>query len=145
MRLPQTLRMTRQRRVILEELKRATSHPTADKVYRAARRTLPRISLATVYRNLEILSGRGLIARLEATDGRRRYDGNVQEHYHVRCIRCGRVGHVHIKPVALKKHTLSRGSDYEITGHRLEFVGICPRCQRKTAATGRARGKGDKA
>ena len=57
--------MTRQRRVILEALRGTTSHPTADEVYEMVRRRLPRISLGTVYRNLEILSGEGLVAKLE--------------------------------------------------------------------------------
>ena len=136
---PQPLRMTRQRREIVKELRRATTHPTADEVHRAVRRRLPRVSLATVYRNLEILAERGEIARLEAIEGKRRYDGNAEAHYHVRCSRCGRVSDVHIEPLALRTEALSRASGYKITGHRLEFVGLCPRCQGK--ATGKGRGR----
>ncbi|MBW2706713.1 MAG: transcriptional repressor, partial [Deltaproteobacteria bacterium] len=48
--------MTRQRQVILEELRKVDTHPSADEVYEMVRKRLPRISLGTVYRNLEILS-----------------------------------------------------------------------------------------
>jgi len=60
----QLFRMTRQRRIILEELRKVDSHPTADEVYEMVRRQLPRISLGTVYRNLEILSREGLIQKV---------------------------------------------------------------------------------
>ena len=50
-----SIRMTRQRKVILEELRREYNHPSADEVYEAVRKQLPRISLGTVYRKLEIL------------------------------------------------------------------------------------------
>ena len=59
----QAFRMTTQRRVILDELRSTGSHPTADQLYERVRRRLPRISLGTVYRNLEILAGQGVIQK----------------------------------------------------------------------------------
>lgn len=123
-------RMTHQRRVILDELKKVTSHPTADKVYEMVRQRLPRISLGTVYRNLEILSKCGMIQKLELGGNQQRFDGNTKNHYHVRCIRCGRVDDVPVEPVAMFEDALRRVSDYEIIGHRLEFVGLCPQCKK---------------
>ena len=58
------LRMTRQREVILEELRKVNTHPSADEIYEMVRKRLPRISLGTVYRNLEILSKSGDIKKL---------------------------------------------------------------------------------
>ena len=77
-------RMTRQRRVILEELKKANSHLTADGVYDVVRQQLPRISLGTVYRNLEILSESGVIKKLEFGSSQKLFDGRPENHYHVR-------------------------------------------------------------
>ena len=71
--------MTRQRPVILEELKNLTTHPTADELYSMVRRRLPRISLGTVYRNLEILSEMGLAQKLESAGAQRRYGGDVTD------------------------------------------------------------------
>ena len=62
----QNFRMTRQRGIILEELRKINTHPSADEIYERVRKHLPRISLGTVYRNLEILSELGEIQKLEA-------------------------------------------------------------------------------
>ena len=78
-------RVTRQRRVILEELRKLTSHPTAPALYEVVRRRLPRISLGTVYRNLELLARAGFIQRLDLQGAEARFDGNPEHHYHVRC------------------------------------------------------------
>jgi Fur family ferric uptake transcriptional regulator len=121
--------MTRQRRVILEQLRKVVSHPTADEVYAMVRRRLPRISLGTVYRNLEILAEGGAIRRLDMAGRQRRYDGNLEHHYHVRCVRCGRVGDVVSRPLPELDNAFRGSSDYEIIGHRLELVGLCPRCK----------------
>ncbi len=125
--------MTRQRRVILEQIRKVCTHPTADEVYRMVRRRVARISLATVYRNLEMLADRGLIRRLELAGGARRYDGAVQDHYHVRCVRCGRVGDVYAGRLRALEAAFRRASDYTITGFRLELIGLCPRCRRRSA------------
>ena len=123
--------MTRQRRVILEELKKTNSHPTADEVYEGARRRLPRISLGTVYRNLEILCDCGMIQKLELGGTQKRFDGKVENHYHVRCIRCGCVEDVSMEPLTTFEYAIRGACDYEIIGSRLEFIGICPQCKKE--------------
>ena len=70
-------RNTRQRQVILEELQKLTSHPTAAVLYDIVRRRLPKISLGTVYRNLELLARMGMVQKLELAGGEARFDGNV--------------------------------------------------------------------
>ena len=59
------MRLTTQRQIILEELEKVTSHPTANEVYDMVRRRLPRIGLGTVYRNLELMADSGIILKLE--------------------------------------------------------------------------------
>jgi len=122
-------RMTAQRRVILEELKKLHSHPSADEIYELVRRRLPRISLGTVYRNLQILSECGLIQKLELGSGQSRFDGNPDNHYHVRCVRCGRVEDVAIEPIPIPESAVRELNNYDISGHRLEFIGVCPNCK----------------
>ena len=122
-------RTTQQRRVIMEELCRLKSHPTANEVYEIVRKRLPRISLGTVYRNLEILSERGMIQKLEMAGTQKRFDGITENHYHVRCIMCGCVEDVSSGPIPTINQVLNGVSDYKILWHRLEFVGICPRCR----------------
>ena len=78
-------RMTQQRKVILEELNNLKTHPTADDLYQVVKVKVPRISLGTVYRNLEILSSDGLIKKLEIGGAQKRFDGDLSDHHHVRC------------------------------------------------------------
>jgi Fur family ferric uptake transcriptional regulator len=123
-------RMTRQRRVILEELQKVTSHPTADTVYELVRRRIPTISLGTVYRNLEILARTGRIAKLEVCGCQKRFDGNPRSHDHIRCVRCGKVDDMSTS-LALNPLEHAQGAcGYKLLGYRLEFVGLCPRCQK---------------
>lgn len=125
-------RATEQRRVILEELGKLRTHPTANEMYDIVRERLPRISLGTVYRNLEVLAESEMIQKLETAGTQKRFDGVTENHYHIRCIACGRVEDVASFPIASINDAVKGLSDYKILWHRLEFVGICPRC--KTAA-----------
>ena len=121
-------RMTRQREVILEVLHHHKDHPSADEVYERVRKELPRISLGTVYRNLEILSEMGQIQKLELGGDIKRFDWNPKKHYHIRCISCGRVDDAPIAPLQQVENHLYGATVFTIIGHRLEFEGLCPAC-----------------
>jgi len=124
-------RMTRQRKVILDELRKVDTHPAADEIYRMVRRRLPRISLATIYRNLEILSESGEIQKLELGGTQKRFDGNPANHDHLRCIHCGRVVDVPADIDVAVDHDLENATDFKITGRKLQLIGICPDCLQK--------------
>ena len=124
----QKYRMTPQRRVILEEIRKVKIHPTADEIYDLVRKILPRISLGTVYRNLEILSVSGLIQKIGPIASQMRYDYNTENHYHLRCIRCGKVVDAPIAPLEDLEFLSREVNDFAVLGHRLEFFGICPEC-----------------
>jgi Fur family ferric uptake transcriptional regulator len=128
------LRMTRQRRVILEELRKENTHPTADLLYETVRKRLPKISLGTVYRNLEILTALGEIQTIEISGSQKRYDGIPQKHYHIRCVHCGRMDDAPIAPLSSLENELYGATVYTIMGHRLEFMGLCPECSRSDEA-----------
>ncbi len=123
---PQT-RMTRQRMVILEELKKVRTHPTADELYSMVRTKLPRISLGTVYRNLDFLAETGEIVKLESTGSIRRFDGDTSPHQHIRCTVCGRVGDV--VPMAPTPDVNTIHVDgFTVTRARVEYEGVCDAC-----------------
>jgi len=122
--------MTKQRRVILETLRKHNIHPTADTLYEMVRKQMPRISLGTVYRNLEILTALGEIQTLELSGSQKRYDGVPQKHYHIRCLHCGRVDDAPIAPLNRLEDDLYESTVYTIMGHRLEFIGLCPECSK---------------
>lgn len=123
--------MTNQRQVILEEIKKVDTHPTADEVYEMVRKRLPRISLGTVYRNLDILSASGLIQKIGPISSQMRFDGITKNHYHIRCIYCGRVEDAPIKTMENLENTIRTLSDFNIIGHKIEFIGICPECRKR--------------
>jgi Fur family ferric uptake transcriptional regulator len=128
-------RMTRQKKVILEELNKVKNHPTASEVYDMVRSKLPRISLGTVYRNLEHLSAKGLIQKLDMRKGQRRFDATTQEHTHILCLNCGKVEDIALQPdqdILTMKSKVKDQSGYELIGYEIELHGICPECRSET-------------
>jgi Fur family ferric uptake transcriptional regulator len=129
----QSHRNTRQRKVILEELRKLRTHPTAVALYTIVRRRMPKISLGTVYRNLELLSRTGTIQKIEFAGGEARYDGTVEHHDHLRCVCCGRVDDTPGPPLEVMGGGKEDWGGYKVLGHRLEFYGVCAKCQRSHA------------
>ncbi len=126
--LPAKMRLTTQRQVILEELARVTSHPTANEVYDMVRKRLPRIGLGTVYRNLELMAESGLILKLEVGGTQKRFDATTDLHYHIRCTACGKVDDIKLPVQQEINKIAARATDYHILGHHVEFSGICASC-----------------
>ena len=125
-------RMTRQRALILEALRNVTSHPTADEIYGMVREKMPRISLGTVYRNLDLLTSSGEIMCLDRAGAQKHFDGNPNPHYHVRCKRCGSIGDVHTAP-ALPSFSGIDASGFTIENMEVEFTGLCDSCRNTVA------------
>jgi len=125
-------RKTSQRELILQELQQNSQHITADELFGLVREKMPKISLATVYRNLELLVESGVIGRLEIRGREMRFDYDPAAHDHVVCVKCHRVENVFLgaEKENYPSHAIADG--YIITGCRVEFVGLCPRCQEKT-------------
>jgi len=124
-------RNTSQRRVILEEVRGVSSHPTVEEIYAMAKKRLPRISLGTVYRNLEGLTNDGMVIKLQTAGTRKRFDGNPARHYHIRCVTCGRVDDLPVRVAPDIEPAIKERTGYRILGCRMEFDGVCPRCRKK--------------
>jgi Fur family ferric uptake transcriptional regulator len=124
--------MTLQRKKIMEIVREGNTHPSADEVYTRVRSFLPRISLGTVYRNLEILSEMGKIQKLELSGSLKRFDWNPKKHYHIRCVRCDRVDDTPLAPLNQLEDELYEATVFQIIGHNLEFTGLCPECTKNT-------------
>ncbi len=125
------MRLTKQREIILEELRKTEEHPTADELYLKVKKRLPRVSLGSVYRNLETLAGNGMILKLNSDDGRKHFDGNNSGHYHFHCTRCGAVRDLDFPGMPEIKKKLDKiiATMPELTECRLEFGGLCDACR----------------
>ncbi|MBF1142098.1 MAG: transcriptional repressor [[Eubacterium] sulci] len=85
------MKYSRQRNIILDIVKNSYDHPTAETVYKLARKELPSIGIATVYRNLNQLVDSGEVVRISLPGGVDRFDGHLDKHYHSICPDCGRL------------------------------------------------------
>lgn len=129
--MPMELRMTHQRELILQELQTSGEHLTADELYDRVKKKLPRISLATVYRNLEILTQVGFIAKREVSGRQKRFDSDVTEHDHIFCVQCQRLDNLELNREEVCGLPTEVIEGYTVIGYRLEFSGICKDCQQK--------------
>ena len=125
------MRLTTQRQIILEELGKVTSHPTANEVYDMVRKRLPRIGLGTVYRNLELMADSGIILKLEVGGTQKRFDATTEPHYHIRCTSCGKVDDIAMEVQGQINLAAEKASNYIILGHHVEFSGICQECAKE--------------
>ena len=128
-------RSTRQRRLVLEAVSGTKSHPTAEWVYEAVRRELPRVSLGTVYRNLQRLVDEGRI-RSFVREGRIRYDADIELHDHFSCDRCGLLMDIPRVTECLSAERRLRARGFAVAGRTLEFHGLCRKCRRSAAING---------
>lgn len=123
------MRTTKQRQAVKEVVKRLGCHPSADAVYEEVRKDMPGISLGTVYRNLRLLSEAGEISSVDGAGNATRYDACVDEHYHFRCEKCGRLIDVNV-PVDLElDRKVKESTGLDVRCHVLEFRGLCGACQ----------------
>lgn len=123
------VRNSKQREAILKVLREPNSHPTAEQVHEQVRKKIPNISLGTVYRNLKLLQLEEKVLELDFANGKSRFDGNPQNHYHFRCEQCGRVFNID-EPVHREiDKRLARKTGFKFYYHRLEFCGLCKDCR----------------
>jgi Fur family ferric uptake transcriptional regulator len=121
--------MTEQRRVILAELAKLKTHPTASELYEIVRVQLPHISLGTVYRNLEEMSKSGVILKLSHSDASNRFDADTSNHSHITCASCGRVDDIDAFVCESLPELPEMIRGYKVLGRHVELIGLCPDCQ----------------
>ncbi len=121
------MKNTLQKDIVLQSL-RALDHPTAEEAYAWIHRKFPGISKATVYRILGRLAQEGEITEIKVAGGPAHYDWNVMKHYHIRCIRCGKVRDVMMPELHGVEERVSEAAGFQILGYELVFMGICAEC-----------------
>jgi len=124
------LRVTSQRALILEIVRRGQGHLDADEIYLQARKRQPRLSLSTVYRTLQMLKKLGLVEEVHFDEAHHHYEIKPStEHHHLVCLDCGRVVEFQYSLVRLVKRTVTEARDFEITGSEVRMTGYCSECR----------------
>lgn len=124
-------KVTPQRIAIFEALYGHTEHPTAEMIYQGLRTAYPTMSLATVYKTMEIFEKIGIVRVLDVGDDCSRYDWDTHEHPHIRCIVCNKVEDLHDVDMTKIMADIAEAGDYEITGCQVSVTGICRQCAKK--------------
>ena len=131
---------SRQRSIVLDIMKTHYTHPTAEEVYEIARKELPSIGIATVYRNLNQLAEAGEIIKIPQPGGVDRFDGRVEEHYHMRCPSCGKLEDLFVKEgqdmkalIALACKTFGIKEDGRIGFGSVLMEKPCEKCRKALA------------
>jgi Fur family peroxide stress response transcriptional regulator len=121
-------RITPQRLAIARIVLESGEHPSVEEIYRQVRQDFPTTSLATIYNTLERLKEIGEVLELPFSGGSR-YDGlNPHPHPHLRCTVCGAIEDLDIDLESAAAEVAAK-KGYADVHHRLEFYGVCPRCQ----------------
>ncbi len=123
-------RNTRQRQFVLQALQESHAHPTAAELHETVRHHLPRISLGTVYRNLDILQETGQAMRVPGGDGNEaRFDGRTTPHHHFQCRRCGSLRDLESMLPAVDHCVGTTLEGHHVEGYSLVLRGVCSGCR----------------
>ena len=123
------MKYSRQRELVLAEVKSSREHPTADMVYAALKADNPSLSLGTVYRNLNLLAQMGQIHKIGMPEGSDRFDGRTDDHYHMLCQKCGRVYDVQLDTLSELDGQIQSQTGFLVHSHDLIVRGVCRACQ----------------
>ncbi len=124
------MKYSRQRDLILKTLQKNAVHPTADTLYAMIKEIDPAVSLATVYRNLNLLADKGLIRRIRGLDGSTHFDHNTHNHYHFICSKCNKVYDVPYDIIPELADKVAERTGLLIDSYDISFRGICPECKK---------------
>lgn len=127
------MNFSKQRESILEYLKNTKEHPTAERIYSDLKQTLPNLSLATVYRNCNLLCEMRQVVRLTTNGKTDHFDADVSDHQHFVCLNCDSV---HDLFFSLPKEILDKNleQDFQADFYQLYVYGTCRACRKKQSA-----------
>ncbi len=122
-------KVTPQRLAVYEVIDQNKTHPNAEAIYKELQPQYPSMSLATVYKTMEIFAKIGIVQVLQCDEESHRYDFNTSPHAHIRCSICNRVDDIDIDMEALKKLAADE-TKYRVDNVGLAFSGVCEHCQK---------------
>ena len=122
------LKVTPQRSAVYAMLAGAENHPSPEEVYGALRKTHPSISLATVYKILDLFHARGYVRRVSSLERVRRYDARTEPHHHAICSACGKIQDVSAEALGVSTPSIPEGLGFAVEGFEILFHGLCESC-----------------
>ena len=124
-------RKTIQCALVLETVRRLRRHVTADEVFEEISKEHPNIGRGTVYRNLQRLCEQGEIRKIEVPEGADCYDHILPPHYHIRCIKCGKMFDVDMPYINNLEENVKDLHGFTEVSHDIMFKGICSDCLKR--------------
>jgi Fur family ferric uptake transcriptional regulator len=124
------LRLTRERRAILDEMLRVRGHFDADQLLALFRRKGRVVSRATLYRTLARLVDAGLVHKIEMAQGQARYETMFGRHHHdhMICLACGRIIEFESREIERAQDEVCKRKGFAMTGHMHQIRGYCHDC-----------------
>ncbi|BCV21667.1 Fur family transcriptional regulator [Moorella sp. Hama-1] len=122
-------RLTPQRQAVLQAfLELSREHPTAESIYKVARRYCPTVGVATVYRSLDLFVQMGLIQKAPSLNGTARYETQKVPHNHFVCLKCGRIYEFHKAQRPAADGEIEK-KGFQVLNASTIFFGYCPACR----------------
>lgn len=123
-------KITPQRMAIAKILADSQDHPDIETIYTRLKNDFPRMSLATVYRNVMVMKSLGEVLEISFPDGGNRYEGNrTAPHPHAVCERCKKIVDLETGATENLVKRIEEESGFAITKQRLDFFGFCSDCR----------------
>lgn len=124
------MKNSKQRTLIETTVKHSKTHPNADEIYNLLKPTNPKLSLGTVYRNLNLLVGLGIINKLVITTDSDRFDAKTSSHSHFICEQCGKIMDIDTPISKQLLGDIVKQTDIIISSCQLIINGKCKQCKR---------------
>jgi Fur family peroxide stress response transcriptional regulator len=122
---------TPQRIAICRLALRNRTHPSAQRIYGEVKAIYPTVSLATVYKTLQILRGLGLIQELSFPEGAGRFDPYMKPHVNLVCTQCGKITDLDDRAAEEIVERVASAAKFVTAGQRLDLYGVCEKCRTK--------------
>jgi len=121
---------SKQRSLVLKELEKCETHPTAEELYAILKPDHPELSLATVYRNLNQLAENGMAQKINISRGADRFDAVTEPHHHMVCERCGAIVNIPREYTGSFNSSVLWRTGCLINSYDIIFCGLCPDCNK---------------
>ncbi|HOM01726.1 MAG TPA: transcriptional repressor [Acetivibrio sp.] len=123
---------TKSRKAVVEILQSAENPLSAEDIFFAVKKQGSSVNLSTVYRTLDLMESKSLVNKIVMGDGKARYELTVDGHrHHLVCTNCHKSVPIDFCPLEKMEKDIGMRNDFDITGHKLEIYGICPKCKKE--------------